>query len=460
MILLFCIVIGVFLAATYDVVYHSFVREVRAGFDDRLLDIAKPMIAQMQAHPDFVHIGDIELHGQTMELLDESGIVVESSRGGEKLDAELFPLPKGPAPSFKMVHLEENELRAVIVPIQVQGHAAWFVIAQSTKRIDRIEASFRERAFGLWTVSLLFTTLIAAWYVGRSLEPIVALSRHAAQLTEKASRVSREDIDVGLPISNPNDELGILASNFNVLFARVGAVVRQLRQFVSDAAHELRTPLSVVRGETQFLLSQPRSPAEYEGILRTIDGELTVMVHMIEGLFTLSMADAGQLRLAHEPVFLNELLEEACGLAAARARRKNIRIERMQISEIELPGDAALIRQVFLILIENATKYSPANTTVRVGLTRKLDHAEAVVRDEGFGIAPEHLPHIFKRFYRAAPQTEDETRSGGLGLAIAEAIMRAANGDIRCESEIGRGSTFILGFPLARDVPDSNQVSF
>lgn len=191
------------------------------------------------------------------------------------------------------------------------------VVAESTK-LDQVESNFRERAFGLWTVSLLLTALIAG-YVGRSLSPIVDLNRHAALLTARASRASHEDLDVSLPISNPYDELGTLANNFNVLFARLGAVVRQLRQFVSDAAHELRTPLSVVRSETQFLLSQRRSVQEYEQTLRTIDGELTVMVRIIEGLFTLAMADAGQLRVQNEPLQLDEVFEEACGIAAPGA---------------------------------------------------------------------------------------------------------------------------------------------
>lgn len=450
MILLFCVVIGVFLAGTYEVVYRSFQKEVRQGFDDRLLDVSQPLITQVQAEPDRDHIGYLEMPDHVLEVLDHSGRVLSHSRGSLRVEvAQISPMPQS-RPNFKMLHTDAGELRAAVIPFRVRNEQHWFVVAESTARIDKVEASFRERAFGLWTLSLLLTTLIAAWYVGRSLSPIVSLSKHAAQLIDTAGNVSHGELDASLPVTYPFDEVGILATNFNVLFARIGAVVRQLRQFVSDAAHELRTPLAVVRGETQYLLAQRRSTEEYEAVLRTIDGELTVMVGIVEGLFTLSMADAGQLQLANEPLYLDEVFEEACGIATPGARRKNIKIVRALWSEIEFSGDTALLRQLFLILLENATKYSPPNTTIRVSLAQAGDHVEAVVEDEGRGIPPEHLPHIFERFYRAAPNSNEESRSGGLGLAIAEAIVKAYSGEIHCQSEVGFGSRFTLILPSAR----------
>lgn len=446
MILLFCVVIGVFLAGTYVVVYDSFAHEVRLGLDDRLLDAARPVVAAIAAHPTQQHLTGLEIEGQSLQLLAPGGRIVEQSKGSDEIKINAEDLQQGTKPVFQTALTRNGSVRIAILPILVQGEPCWFVVAESTANADRIEGIFRTKAFGLWTVSLLLTTLIAVWYVSRSLSPIVDLSRHAAVLTMKASGSVHSDLDVRLPIVNPNDELGILAANFNVLFARVSTVVGQLRQFVSDAAHELRTPLSVVLGETQLLFSQPRTGDEYRAALTTITGELFTMTRIIEGLFTLSMADAGQLKVQSGRLFLDEVIQEASGLAVAAARRKKIKIENTHLEEIEYFGDQALLRQLFIILFDNAVKYSPPETTIQAGLRLIQDRPTAFVRDRGFGISAEDLPHVFERFYRAAPQTSDEARSGGLGLAIAQAIIEAHGGEISCRSEVGVGSVFTIVF--------------
>jgi signal transduction histidine kinase len=445
MILLFCVVMAVFLAGTYEVVYTSFALHVRTALDERLLDVSRPIVAELSSSHTR-SLADLDVPGQLLRLIGSDGHVLDRSRSFHDVDLNLMPSAR--AIDYRTYQTSAGELRCAIIPVEVTGQPQWLLVAESTQEARNDEANFREQAFGLWTVSLLLTTLIATWYVGRSLSPIVDLSRHVSSLITGLSGSLNQDFNATLPIVNPNDELGILASNFNALFDRLAAVVRQLRQFVSDAAHELRTPLSVVRGETQFLLFQPRSVEEYQATLRTIDGELTVMVRMIEGLFTLSMSDAGQLQLGKQDIYLNEVIEEACGLAWPSARKKGIQIEFEQSPETRFSGDPVLLRQLFLILLENAIKYSPKTTTIRIRLLTEGGYPEIRVEDEGVGISAEHLPHIFKRFYRAAPQTSDETRSGGLGLAIADAIVHAHGGNIRCESILGSGSKFILNFPV------------
>lgn len=457
MIFLFCAVIGTFLAGTYGVVDVIFTKDARKSFDDKLVDLGNLIAVQVASHPGDTHVAGLPLGRKFIERLDEHGNVLEHSAPPDGLELNLQPLPSRPEPQLRIVNTAIGDFRVAIQPVFADGHLQWVIVAEPTARMDEFNATLRETAFGLWTVSLLLTTLIAAWYVGRSLAPIVDLNKHAALLTQRIAMAPSESLEMRLPVSNPNDELGQLAINFNALFSRVDAVVRQLRQFVSDAAHELRTPLSVLRGETQFLLSQRRSVDEYQQTLKTIDGELTVMVQIIEGLFTLAMADAGQLRLLQEDLQLDEVLEEACGIAAPLARRKGIGIERNQWDEVQFRGDQALLRQVFLILLENAIKYSAAGTRIRVSIAVIEGHAEVSVQDEGSGIAPEHLVNIFQRFYRAAPQTSEETRSGGLGLAIAEAIMRVHGGKVSCVSEVAKGSTFTLVLPEDR-VPLSGEL--
>jgi two-component system OmpR family sensor kinase len=250
-----------------------------------------------------------------------------------------------------------------------------------------------------------------------------------------------------LPIPTGNDELGSLASTFNLLFTRLNVALRQDRQFVSDAAHELRTPLHVLRGETELVLAQPRSAEEYVKALRVVNDEVSSLTRIVEALFTLSMADSGQLRLNCEPLYLNEVIEQACLRIAPLAASKRIQIERDLSQDVSYSGDEALLHELSIIFLDNAIKYSPPNTKVVVALERSDGQVRVQFRDHGYGIPSEHLPHIFERFYRAFIHGGSETRSGGLGLAIAQAIVHAQGGSIKCESSPGSHTTFTVTLP-------------
>jgi signal transduction histidine kinase len=300
--------------------------------------------------------------------------------------------------------------------------------------------------------SFLLTALISVWYVGRSLRPVADLMRHAAEMTTRLEHAPDEAIWAPLAVHS-NDELGRLAETFNQLFRRVDSAMRQLRQFVTDASHELRTPLTVLQGETELLISKPRTEAEYRHAVTIIDGQLNKLSHIVKGLFTLSLADAGQLRIAKDMVYLNEVLEESCALVEPLAQAKQVAIERELPTEVTLTGDEAFLRQLFVIFLDNAVKYSSPEKTIRVTLQAADGVTEVRFTDEGIGIPPEHLPHIFERFYRAAPLATGQGESGGLGLAIAQAIARAHGGSIQCRSVVGRGSVFTVRLPSFQSSP-------
>jgi two-component system, OmpR family, sensor kinase len=322
------------------------------------------------------------------------------------------------------------------------------VLAASTKCPAQVITRFRNLILWLLPLNLLLTGVLSGWYTGRSLAPVAELTQRAAQMSERVSQSGTKSLWTPLVVANPDDELGRLAETFNLLAQRVEAALRQLRQFVSDASHELRTPLTVLQGETELVLSENRSTTDYKKALLIIHGELKKLNRMVEGLFTLSMADAGQLRLQHEPVYVNEILEESCALATPHATLKGISIERDLCDEISLMGDESFLRELFLIFLDNAVKYSPSNTQVQVELQQVNGSVRARFQDQGIGIAAEHLPRIFERFYRAAPSVSGGTQSGGLGLSIAQAIVQAHNGSIECKTNPGQGSTFTVTLPI------------
>ncbi len=390
-VVLFCVTAGLLLGVSYAGLYLVFQRVVRSQFDRRLSEIAAPIIADLAGDPNDKDVDLLNIPEQYFEVLDVSGSVLQRSRNLPE------NLPVNTDAQLQTVRLSSiGDIRADIIPFQA-GNDKWlFVAAASTREVEEALAALRRFALLLLPASLLLTAAVFGFYS-------------------------------------------------NQLLAKIDSVVHQLRQFVSDASHELRTPLAVLQGETELLLARPRSGEEYVGAARVMESELKKLTRIVDGLFTLSMADAGQLRIAPEPLYLEEVLEESCGLAMPLAHHKKIRIERQMQHDVLLNGDAAFLRQLFLIFLDNAIKYSPAGSRVRVTLAR-LEDVRICFQDEGIGIAKDDLPRIFERFFRAGPPTE--TQSGGLGLAIAQAIVRAHSGTIECASEVGVGSTFTVRLPV------------
>jgi len=452
MMLLFSAVVGVLLAGSYVGFYALLAREVRAQLDRQLLDAALPVVADLSADPKDEDVNQLNIPGEYFELLDRSGRVLQKSKNLESLHLSTRDFDLSHSVFGSMHDKSHGKLRFVVVPFAQAGEPRMLLLAIPSHAAREVLASFQQIMLFLLPLSLLLTAVISAWYVGRSLQPIAELTRRAAETTRRLGDTEQRELWTPLVVANPQDELGRLAETFNRLFARVDSALRQLRQFVSDASHELRTPLSVLHGETELLLSQPRTAEEYRKRLQVIYDELKKLSRIVDGLFTLSMADAGELRLAREPLYLNEVLEETCALAGPLAQAKGIALERDLQREVPYVGDEVFLRQLFLEFLENAIKYSPPKTRVRVTLEGSNGVARARFEDQGPGISGEHLPRIFERFYRAPTAgtagPASEVHSGGLGLAIAQAIARAQGGSIECQSTPGTGSTFTVNLPL------------
>ena len=390
MVVLFCVTAGLLLGGSYAGLYVVFERVVRSQFDRRLSEIAQPIIADLATDPDDKDVDALNISDEYFEVLDSLGTVLQRSPNLSQ------DLPVNIEPGFQTIRLSNiGEIRAAIVPFHAGQNAWLFVAAASTREVRESLAALRRFSVFLLPASLLLTAAVFGFYS-------------------------------------------------NQLLDRIDAVVRQLRQFVSDASHELRTPLAVLQGETELLLARPRTAGEYVDAAKIMESELKKLTRIVDGLFTLSMADARQLRIAPELLYLEEVLEESCGLAMPLANQKKIRIERDLEHDLLYTGDATFLRQLFLIFLDNAIKYSRSGSLIRVTLSKK-DDIRVSFQDEGIGIAKEHLPRIFERFFRVGPSSE--TQSGGLGLAIAMAIVQAHKGTIECTSEVGIGSVFTVRLP-------------
>lgn len=445
MMLLFCVVVGILLAGSYLVFYSLFAHQVHRQLDHQLVETAEPVAADLASDPTEKDVDQLNLPGNYFEVLSAYGSVLQRSINlapGTLGIAGGLPVSR---PAFRtLLDPQYGKLRVALVPFARGGETQILALAVPSAPADQSLATFRGIVWWLLPLSLLITAIVAHLYVGRGLEPVRRLTAHARETARRMAESPRGDLWTPIQVRNPRDELGRLAETFNSLFSRVDATVRQLRQFATDASHELRTPLAVIRGEVELVLSKPRPVEEYQEALRVVDGEMQKLSRIAEGLFTLSMADAGRLRLNLGPVYLNEVLEEACACATPLAQAKGIAIERELSAEAACQGDEAFLRELFLVFLDNAIKYSPCSSSVRVGLQRQDGCLRVTFADQGCGIAEADAPHIFERFYRGAATSDSEARSGGLGLAIAQAIAHAHGGSIECVSRPGLGSTFTV----------------
>lgn len=452
MIVLFCAVSCVLLAGASIVFYFLLQTEVSGESDQQLLEIARPILVAITNSSGPEMIDSLNVPGEYFELLDSQDRVVHESLN---LKAQLlrFPAPiDRTSPTFQRIYDSRfGWLVVTFLPFQ-HGNRHFVLAVAIPSRAAQILTDFRQLIVLLVPVGLLFTGVTAAWYVGKSLRPIRDLTRHAAEATSRISDPQRRGAAITLPVQNPADEMGRLALTFNQLFARMHSIVEQMRQFVTDASHELRTPLSILQGETELILSSDRSAGEYRQSLTVLESELKKLSRIVEGLFTLSMADAGELRLAKDALYLNELVETSCQLVLPRATAKNIRIlTDVPAEPVPYFGDESFLCQLFIDLLDNAIKYSPASTSIHVRLIRAEDEVRVEFQDEGIGIPEHDQQRIFERFFRVHATSGEGQSGGGLGLAIARAIVSAHNGTIGLSSSVGKGSTFTVSLPKPPD---------
>lgn len=454
MMLLFCFTVGALLLGSYAAFYFAARSVVRTQMDHRMTEAATLLAADLSSDPNDADIMVMDTPEEYFETVGADGRVVALSKN---LHGRAITWPQSARNPVTVRDAAMGSLRVRSVPVHHGNKQETLLLAMPTRGTDQTLAGVRDLLLVLFPCSLLIVGAVAAWYVGRSLKPVAALTRETSQMAERVKADGPSAIDRGaarerlpmarLAVASRDDELGRLADAFNKLFVCVDGAVGQLRQFVSDASHELRTPLSILQGETELVLKEERAPAEYRKALEVIDSELKKLSRIVDGLFTLAIADAGQLRLQREPLYLNETLEEACALVVPRARSKEIEIERRLAEEVPYVGDEAFLRQLFLIFLDNSLKYSRRAGAIRVGMASVNGSIQVKFQDQGIGIGKEHLPHIFERFYRVPQMDGAEAQSGGLGLAIAQAIVRAQGGSIECVSEVGSGSTFTIFLP-------------
>ena len=323
-------------------------------------------------------------------------------------------------------------------------------------------------------IATIFTTM-GSWFIaGSSLQPVSKVTRIA-----RAIAVNAHAAGLGRRVgySGPRDEVGELAGTFDDMLASIEHVTNAQRRFVSDASHELRAPLTSIKGNLEFLRMARNAPEEARSeAVEDAYAEAERMTRLVNDLLLLARADAAaggapgsraarlddQMRGRREPVELDQLAMDIFRNARAQiqaGRKTRLQIGIQRLEPVTVLADPGQLRQVMMILLDNAIKYTPEGGRVRISATREDGQAAINVSDTGIGIEPEVLPHIFERFYRGDSARARDEHGSGLGLAIADWIVKAHNGEIRVVSEPGKGSTFSVRLPVLKRPGDQSSAN-
>jgi heavy metal sensor kinase len=295
--------------------------------------------------------------------------------------------------------------------------------------------------FLLWSllpVVIAIACIGGAWLSGRALKPV-------RDIAAAARTIGIENLSQRLPVPPTGDELAQLTEVLNTMFARLESAVRTLSQFVADASHEIRTPLAVIRTNAELALRRMRTPESYRHSLQEITEEAERMTQLVEDLLVLARSDTSVIEMPLEPVEVREIIHGVCAELRGLAEVHQTAIELVPGRTAFIAANRPAVHRLFLLLLDNAVKFSPPGGKVVVGVESRESGIAVTVQDFGHGISPADLPHIFKRFYQA-----DRARAGaghGLGLSLAASIARAHGASIEVQSAEGAGSTFRVIFP-------------
>ena len=321
----------------------------------------------------------------------------------------------------------------LILSLLVIGLGTYREISEQMRRHHREEHPYHaldetgEMVLYVGLPAVVLGLLGGWWLTRRALAPI-------ARLTAAVEKIHEHNLREPLPHGGSGDELDRLTEVFNAMTARLDGSFNRIREFTLHASHELKTPLTILCGETETALrDESLSPGEYDRAVSQLD-ELRRLTRIVDGLTLLAKADAGQITLAREPVRWDELIRDNFADALILAEPHAIRVELSARETLTVLGDRHRLRQLLLNLTDNAVKYNRPQGQILMVLRRVGDTAEFSISNTGPGIPPEQLPRVFDRFYRGSAATGGKIEGCGLGLSIAQWIVTAHHGTILIES--------------------------
>jgi heavy metal sensor kinase len=416
------------------------VRSVRRFIESRPADETRAKL-----HEAITAAYNVSHGSKWLQVIDEQGNWIYRSPHVAAVYPELALPQQAPESGYYFAYnAESSSVRALIAPIAVRGVRYTVQTGLTLNKTLAILSDLRIHLFLLIAVGLLVSSIAGHFMSRKALRPVAALAA-------EARRINDRHLDIRLPVPGARDEISDLSETLNQMLERIDRAFASVRTFTGNASHELRTPISLLRTEIEVALIRPREAAEYRAILERLHGETVRMTSLVENLLSLARADGGAESIARAPIYVEDLFLQvaASWKSAMETARLDFRVE-MPAKGLALLGDRQLIARLLSILLENASRYTPAGGSVKLYATVSRTHVMIAVEDTGIGIAPEHRERIFERFYRITPAGEPAPAGFGLGLSLAKWIAGRHSTELVVESEPGAGSRFL--FSLERSL--------
>jgi heavy metal sensor kinase len=436
-------------------------RQVRADVDHQILATALKVKSQIRITRGGLlapETGVFSFPSLLLQIVDNNRVVQTAS---ENVGNNYLPVATAPsgsaAPVYGTFLFNNTRIRTVQLPLIVQQsgspdtYVGYIAVGEPLVQADETIAHVNRLVIFASLAGVVIAAATGWFLAGRALRPVDRITAAAASIAsdDGGSRLRTTRLDV----PPAGDELARLASAFNRMLDRLQETFEGQRRFIADASHELRTPLTAIRGNLDVVSRQvdagSLSASDLNDALVDLRRESQRMNRLVEDLLTLAKAEAsseGSVRVA--PVQLAAVAEDALRTASSLANGQSLELETQ--AEATVLGDREQLTRVLVILLDNAIRYTPPSGAITVTVGRTGERGFMRVRDTGSGIAREHLPHLFDRFYRAESSRQRQTGGTGLGLAIASAIVDAHGGAIEVASELGHGSEFTVWLPVVQ----------
>ncbi|MGH9684899.1 MAG: sensor histidine kinase [Candidatus Acidiferrales bacterium] len=439
--------LGAFGGLAYFAMNHSIRRTVDAGLRQRVEGI-RAIIAEeypegrAALQDEFREFAEGQGTGCRVRVLTAGGDLLYASPGMANPNRDTFRQTLD-RPFYESD--DGEKFRTIRENLDVAGVRYDVEIAIFTGDYDRALDHFRLLLYFAAPLFLLLAAFGGYWMSRRALAPV-------DEITSAARNIGAKNLANRLAVPQTGDELERLGSTLNEMLARLETAFQRIAQFTADASHELRSPISVMRTSAELTLRKSRSENEYREALSQILHEAERVSQLIEQLLVLARADSGAAAMPLQRTNLTASIEKAYRQSSVFAEAKQVKsFERVPETPVWVRGDPASLERLFLILLDNAVKYTQPGGRIEVRLDTENGFAFADILDSGIGITSEDIPRVFERFYRADRARSRDTGGSGLGLAIGRWIAEAHGGEIRVQSEPGKGSSFRVKLPLSTE---------